>query len=198
MPTFEEQLDKYTNIGTNNNFKIAGTDINEDITLTTATATGSVPYRRTSTQQSQALGNIKPRKKYKFTYLKDKSDLIDFKGIPDTANRVRDIANSYNINNINNYLKYAREQANISGHECGPTHDEKVKWRLRDIQSQELNPMLDKVNYIKNRVQNEPCLTGDCYESTITDYNSKIDFLNKYIAELGNIIEQLGNRLIIV
>jgi hypothetical protein len=180
---YNNNLGRYTELTGQKKFKIAGTDINEDITLT-VTQVGDVSPTRTTPQQRQILANTKPRKKFNFTKLKD--NIIDFEGIPDNSQKVRVIANNYDVPGINNYLNYAQNQANISGHQCGPTHDEKVKWRLRDIQSQQLNPMLDKVNGIKNQASKQECLNADCGLDTKKDeFKSRIAFLERYITNIG-------------
>jgi hypothetical protein len=190
MATYESQLLEYTEISNNKNFKISGTDVNADVTLTKTTdSSGKKIYNRAPTPQDKNLANVKPRKKFKFTYVQPK--IINFKpkgnsSVKESIDNLNSMVNSYKRDDFNGYMSYARREADGSGHVCGPTHDEKVKWRLRDIQSQQLGPKQSAIINVENKVRGEPSLNEGWDLNTInTDYATRLSFLKTYISNLG-------------
>jgi hypothetical protein len=190
MPTYDEQLGTFTEISNQKNYKIGGTDVNADITLTDTKkkdSSGKVIYKRVA--QDKNLASIKPRKKFKFTYVLPK--IINFKpkdksSVKESIDNLNSMVNSYKRDDFNGYMNYARREADGSGHVCGPTHDEKVKWRLRDIQSQQLGPKQTAIINVQNAVQGEPSINEGWNLNDINaDYTARISFLNTYISNLG-------------
>lgn len=185
--TSDDNAKKLADTPTNRqNYKITGADVSDDISLTTRDnpINQSTAYNRVEPQEAGVLANVKPRKKFTFTYVNPW--VIDFEGMPETSSRVKWIVDNYDYNGYYGYMNGAWQEADRSGHQCGPNHDESVKWKLRDIQNYNLNPIMNKVNDILGRINNESCLTGDCLlNDRIEQFNNRIALLNAYNANLG-------------
>jgi len=144
----------------------------------------------TGSDSAQAQSNLKIRPRPPtFTYIEDidhnaPGKIIDFdnptSGVYldiDGLNRFLDeFLNNYNSDSFNAFLNYAQGQANGAGHECGPTHDENVKWRLRNINSQNLQPMLRTVNGINGIISNNSFISNDLKQDG-AHLNEKISML---------------------
>jgi hypothetical protein len=170
-----------------------------------ASSTGSKsPYNIVNTEDSdydKSGSNLKFRPRPPtFTYIEDINNnsapgkIIDFDNPTsgfyldiDGLNRfLAEFLNNYNSDSFNSYLNYAKGQADSARHECGPTHDEKVKWRLRDINSKHLQPMLRTINGVDGIVSNNTFIKqnltgGSSYlNDKISLLAKRLELINQY------------------
>jgi hypothetical protein len=166
----------------------------------------------TPEQIQTVLNNLPAMKPYKFTYVDNVNAgtdgwIIDFDN-PTSPNYLDiarmnqildDVFNNYDPGNYRGYLNYARGQADIARHECGPTHDENVKWRLRDINNNNLRPRLDTINRIQSAIASEANFntlnSNQKLANVVNKLNSRLQKLYDYNANTLGTVKQINDSI---